>query len=72
MSDRIKSTFPTADEMVRSVIKPDLEFRVAACSVAVEEKTKLIIEIGFVAVALIVDARPRHRSLFHTCPNHAL
>ena len=47
--------FQSADEMVLSIVRPEGgEVRVAACSVSVEEKTKLIVEVAIVVIAFIV------------------
>ena len=46
--------FQSADDMVRSVVNSDGEVRVAACSVAVEEKTRLIVHVAIAIVALII------------------
>ena len=54
MTDDGSDEFQSADEMVGSVIKPDGEFRVAACSVGTEEKTKLIVQAAIVVAIFII------------------
>lgn len=54
--------FQSADEMVLSIVKPGGEVKVAACTAAVEEKTKLIVQVVIIVAVfiafLVIDIDP--------------
>ena len=50
----MSNPFRSADEMIRSVVSADADVKVAACSVAVEQKTKLIVQIAIGAIAFLI------------------